>query len=314
MFVERSFFMRAMWSGEIAFGLVTIPAKLYTATKDLTPQFHQLHTECGARISMARRCAKCNRDVEWGEIGKGYEVTKGEYALFTKDELVKIEGEEASGGIDIVEFIDPREVDLVYVGKSYWVGPGGKSARGFDLLRQALDQSGRVAVAKVRLRTRTQLGLLRPHGKIFALEVMRFADEIVDPKEIVVPEVKPATAREVELALNLVGQLEGAFDPQKHPDAYRAAVEAAVDRKVEAQETKRDESGEAVSGGGAGAQVIDLAELLARSLGAVPAPAPGKGGPVKARHVEAANEVEAKPGPKKASKAAQPKKRAASEK
>ena len=164
--------MRAMWSGEIAFGLVTIPAKLYTATKDLTPSFHQLHTECGSRISMARRCGKCNRDVEWGEIGKGYEVTKGEYALFTKEELKKLEGDDSGGGIDIVEFIDPKDVDLVYVGKSYWVGPGGKSARGFDLLREALQRSGRVAVAKVKIRTRTQLGLLRPYGKIFGLEVM----------------------------------------------------------------------------------------------------------------------------------------------
>ena len=307
--------MRAMWSGEIAFGLVTIPAKLYTATKDLTPSFHQLHTECGARISMARRCAKCNRDVEWAEIGKGYEVTKGEYALFTKEELTKLDGDESSGGIDIVEFIDPKEVDLVYVGKSYWVGPGGKSARGFDLLRQALDQSGRVAVAKVKLRTRTQLGLLRPHGKIFALEVMRFADEIVDPKEIVIPDVKPATEREVQLALNLVSQLEGPFDPQKHPDSYRAAVEAAVDRKVEAQETKRDEGDEPVAASGGGAQVIDLAELLARSLKA--SPMDPKGGPLKTRRSEndtAASESEAKPGPKKAAKAAPAKKRAASEK
>jgi DNA end-binding protein Ku len=300
--------MRAMWSGEIAFGLVTIPAKLYTATKDLTPQFHQLHKECGSRISMARRCPKCARDVEWAEVGKGYEVTKGEYALFTKEELQKLEGEEAAGGIDIVEFVDPREVDLVYIGKSYWVGPGGKSARGFDLLREALAQSDRVAVAKVKLRTRTQLGLLRPHGKIFALEVMRFADEIVDPKDIVVPDVKPASDRELKLANDLIGQLFGPFDPQKHPDEYRAAVEAAVERKVEAQEVRRDE-GEGTEAATAGAQVIDLAELLSRSLkGGEPK------GPVKAApRGEAAEEASGKGGPKKAGKAA-PKKKVASEK
>src|SRR5579864_487182 len=84
--------MRAFWSGEIAFGLVTIPAKLYTATKDLTPQFHQLHRECGTRISLVRRCPKCSRDLAWEEIGKGYEVSKGEYALFTKEELAKLKG------------------------------------------------------------------------------------------------------------------------------------------------------------------------------------------------------------------------------
>ena len=89
--------MRAFWSGEIAFGLVTIPAKLYTATKDLTPQFHQLHKECGTRISMVRRCPKCSKDLAWEEIGKGYEVAKGEYALFTKEELAKLDGDETGG-------------------------------------------------------------------------------------------------------------------------------------------------------------------------------------------------------------------------
>ena len=104
--------MRAFWSGEIAFGLVTIPAKLYTATKDLTPQFHQLHKECGSRITMVRRCPKCNKDLAWEEIGKGYEVAKNEYALFTKEELAKLEGDDTGGTIEIVEFVDPLEVDL----------------------------------------------------------------------------------------------------------------------------------------------------------------------------------------------------------
>src|SRR5208283_2165674 len=101
-FVVGASLMRAFWSGEIAFGLVTIPAKLYTATKDLTPQFHQLHKECGTRVTMVRRCPRCNRDLSWDEIGKGYEVSKGEYALFSKEELSKLDGEEAAGTIEIV--------------------------------------------------------------------------------------------------------------------------------------------------------------------------------------------------------------------
>jgi DNA end-binding protein Ku len=257
---------RAMWSGEIAFGLVTIPAKLYTATRDLTPSFNQLHTECGSRISMARRCPKCARDVEWGEIGKGYEVTKGEYALFTKEELAKLEGDDSGGGIEIVEFIDPTAVDLAYIGKSYWVGPGGKSARGYELLRQALEHTKKVALAKVKIRTRTQLGLLRPRGKLFALEMMRYADELVPGDEIVVPDVaRVATERELQLALTLVEQLAGDFDPSKHPDEYRAAFEAALDEKTSAGQVVKDD-GEPVAH--TGGKVIDLAELLARSLGA----------------------------------------------
>ena len=130
--------MRAFWSGEIAFGLVTIPAKLYTATKDLTPQFHQLHKECGTRIQLVRRCPKCNKDLAWEEIGKGYEVAKGEYALFTKEELAALDGGDPSGAVEIVEFVEPDAIDLSYVDKSYWVGAGGKNSRGFSLLREAL--------------------------------------------------------------------------------------------------------------------------------------------------------------------------------
>jgi DNA end-binding protein Ku len=272
--------MRAIWSGEIAFGLVTIPAKLYSATKDLTPQFHQLHKECGTRIQLVRRCPKCNRDLPWEEIGKGYEVAKGEYALFTKEELAKVEEGEGAGGIDIAEFIALSEVDLAYIEKSYWVGPGGKSAHSYALLRTVLEQSGRVALAKVKIRTRTRLALLRPRGLYFSLDMMRFADEMVKADEIVMPAAKPVTDRELTLAASLVDQLTGPFDPAKHPDEYRAAIQALVDEKVEADQITRDSSGgEREWPAAGGAKVIDLAELLAASLKRVDRPGPVKASP-----------------------------------
>jgi DNA end-binding protein Ku len=285
--------MRAFWSGEIAFGLVTIPAKLYTATKDLTPQFHQLHKECGTRISMVRRCPKCNRDLPWEEIGKGYEIQKGEYALFTKEELAKLDGDETGGTIEIVEFVDPLEVDLAYVEKSYWIGPGSKNVRGYDLLRSVLEETKRVALAKVRLRTRTRLALVRPRGKLFALDMMRFAEELLSGDELAPAEQKEPSPREKQLALHLVDELSGPFDPAKHPDEYRSAVLAAVDEKIEAGEVARDTSAEPAAapaaGAATGAQVIDLAELLSRSIKAA-----GKPGPAKAKGEEAEAEREEK--------------------
>jgi DNA end-binding protein Ku len=308
--------MRAIWTGEIAFGLVTIPAKLYTATKDLTPQFNMLHKECGSKINMVRRCPKCQRDVEWGELGKGYEVEKGVYALFTKEELAKLEGDETAGAIEIVEFVDPGSVDLVYIDKSYWVGPGGKSSRGFTLLREALTKSKRVALAKTKLRTRTRLALLRPHGKIFALEMMRYADEIVNDGEIDVPESpKAASEKEMSLALDLVTTLSATFDPAKHPDEYRAAVEAAVEEKVAADDLARggepsEQQAEAAPAA-AGAKVIDLAELLSRSLKKVEP----KGGPRKTMpegaSAQSAEEAGAKPTGQAGQKKSGAKKRAA---
>ena len=274
--------MRAFWSGEIAFGLVTIPAKLYTATKDLTPQFHQLHKECGSRITMVRRCPRCNKDLAWEEIGKGYEVAKNEYALFTKEELAKLDGDESGGSIEIVEFVDPLEVDLAYVEKSYWIGPGSKNVRGYDLLRSVLAETKKVALAKVRLRTRTRLALVRPRGRLFSLDMMRFAEELVAGDELAPAEQKEPSPREKQLALHLVEELSGPFDPARHPDEYRNAVLAAVEQKVEAGQVSREEAEEApAAAASTGAQVIDLAELLSRSIKAA-----GKPGPAKARSEE----------------------------
>jgi DNA end-binding protein Ku len=285
--------MRAFWSGEIAFGLVTIPAKLYTATKDLTPQFHQLHKECGTRINMVRRCPKCGKDLAWEEIGKGYEVSKGEYALFTKEELAKIEGDDVGSTVEIVEFVDPLQVDLAYIEKSYWVGPGSKNVRGYDLLRAVLEETKKVALTKVKLRTRTRLALLRPRGKLFSLDMMRFAEELVPGDELAPGAQKEPSPREKQLALHLIDELSGPFDPAKHPDQYRSAVLAAVDEKVEAGQVSREEMAEvpAAAGGGAqGAQVIDLAELLSRSIKAT-----GKPGPAKAKSDEEQAAAEAEP-------------------
>ncbi len=270
--------MRSFWSGEIAFGLVTIPAKLYTATKDLTPQFHQIHKEDGGRVTMVRRCSKCNRDLGWDEIGKGYEVAKGEYALFSKEDLAKLDGDDTGGTIDIVEFVDPLEVDLAYVEKSYWVGPASKNVRGYELLRAVLAETKKVALAKVKLRTRTRLALLRPRGRLFSLDMMRFAEELVMADEIAPGEGKPAQPREKQLALHLINELSGPFDPAKHPDEYRSAVLAAVDEKVEAGQVARDggAEAEAPAAPAMGAHVIDLAELLSRSIQAANKPGPAK--------------------------------------
>ena len=297
--------MRAFWSGEIAFGLVTIAAKLYTATKDLTPQFHQLHKECGTRVTMVRRCPKCNRDLAWEEIGKGYEVNKGEFALFTKEELAKLDGDENGGTIEIVEFVDPLEVDLAYVEKSYWVGPGSKNVRGYDLLRSVLEETKRVALSKVRLRTRTRLALLRPRGRLFSLDMMRFAEELVAGDELAPAAQKEPSDREKQLALHLVEELSGPFDPAKHPDEYRNAVLAAVDEKIEAGQVARDASAgaeaAAAAGPATGAQVIDLAELLSRSIKAA-----GKPGPAKAKESDEGGEEkqEKAKGPTKKKRAA----------
>jgi DNA end-binding protein Ku len=252
---------------------------------------------------MVRRCPKCNRDLAWEEIGKGYEVAKNEYALFTKEELQKLDGDDGGGAIEIVEFVDPLAVDLAYIEKSYWVGPGGKNVRGYDLLRSVLEDTKKVALAKVKIRTRTRLALLRARGKLFSLDMMRYADELVPGDEIAPAEQKPPSDREKQLALHLIDELSGPFDPAKHPDEYRSAVLAAVEEKIEAGEVARDTGEEAAAPAPAatGAQVIDLAELLSRSIKAAGGPGPAK---VKAEEAPAEKVEKAKGGGKKGKRAA----------
>jgi DNA end-binding protein Ku len=152
-----------------------------------------------------------------------------------------------------------------------------------------LDDTKKVALAKAKLRTRTRLALLRPRGRLFSLDMMRFAEELVPGDEIAPAEQKPATPREKQLALHLVDELSGPFDAAKHPDEYRSAVLAAVEEKIEAGEVAREEVPEEAVAAATGAQVIDLAELLSRSIKAA-----GKPGPAKAQSEEKAEKKPAK--------------------
>lgn len=271
--------MRAIWTGEIGFGLVAVPVKLYSATKDLAPRFHLIHKTCGSRVQMKRWCPKEDVEVPWGEIERGYEVSKGRYAVFTKEELAELEGEESAEGIDIAEFVEPAEVDLALVEKSYWVGPAGKSSRSYELLRTALERSGRIAVARVKIRTRTRLALLRPREGRFSLDMMRFGDELVPANDVEVPTARTQrSAKEIDLALDLVKRMTGHFDPKKHPDEYREAVHRAVEQKEVSAEDYQTEHAET-------GKVVDLADMLSRSLKGVGTTGRKKGGrgPAKKR-------------------------------
>jgi DNA end-binding protein Ku len=255
--------MRAIWNGEIAFGLVAVPVKLYSATKDMTPRFHLIHKECGGRVHMKRWCAKEDVEVPWEEIEKGYEVSKGRYAKFTKEEIEELEGEDAAEGIDIAEFVDPAEIDLAMIEKSYWVGPAGKTTRSYELLRSAMEKSGKVAIARVKIRTRTRLAVLRPRDGRFSLDTIRFGEEMVPAKEVDVPSHKMKSGKELDLALDLIDRMVGQFDPKAHPDDYRKAVLRAVEKKEERDEMAEDAEEKTEKRTG---KVVDLAEMLSKSL------------------------------------------------
>lgn len=149
--------------------------------------------------------------------------------------------------------------------KSYWVGPGGKTTRSYELLRSAMEKSGKVAIARVKIRTRTRLAVLRPRDGRFSLDTIRFGDEMIPAKEIDVPAHKMTGGKELDLALDLIERMVGTFDPTAHPDDYREAVLAAAENKETIEEAAEDHGRTAARGRG---KVIDLAEMLSKSLSA----------------------------------------------
>jgi DNA end-binding protein Ku len=232
--------MRSFWSGEIQFGLVNIPVKLYTATKDLSPSFNQLHIVCSSPMKQKRWCECCNTEVPWSEVGKGYAVSKDKFVLFTKEELA-LQEPSTTGTVEIVQFINLSDVDVSYFHDSKWVGPGGnkpKLNRGYELLRHMMTKTQKVALVRITLRTKPRLAILRPEGKHFKLEMLRYHEEMV-ADELESIEVKPISEKEEGLAVQLMEAFAGGtFDPSKHENDYRKELQRVIDAKVESGETE----------------------------------------------------------------------------
>jgi DNA end-binding protein Ku len=230
--------MRAFWTGSIGFGLVSIGCKLYPATRDADPHFHQLHKTCGSRITTVRRCPECKVDLEWGDIGKGYEVEPGRYALFSAEELAKLEGEGVGDRIEILEFIEAARVDWAQIETSYWIGPSSRArARGYELLRQVLEERGQAGLGTVRLRTRTRVALVRPRDGALSLDMLRPPDELIDAGDELAPSPVQIGPGERTAATKLVTHLSAEFDPGRYADLFtrfQAAVANAVDDKIKA--------------------------------------------------------------------------------
>lgn len=250
---------RSTGSGTIAFGLVSIPVKTYTATSPQSVSFNQLHKKCGSRIKQQLFCPVDNEIIQRTDIVKGYEHQKDRFVQFTEDELKKLEAERTDR-VDIVEFVPTDTVDFIYIEKTVYLGPDRGGDRAYRLLSDAMTRMGRIAVGRFGTRGKEQLVLLRPykgglvmHHVFYADEVRSF-DDVDRPSEM---EFKPV---ESELADKLIAQLStDKFDAEQYHDEYRDRVMKAVDQKAAGEElTVVPEAPQA--------QIIDLFEALKRSL------------------------------------------------
>jgi DNA end-binding protein Ku len=259
-----------MWSGAISFGLVNIPVKMYKATAAASGKevsFHQIHTKCGTRLKHIRWCPKDEVEVPWEEVAKGYEFEKGKYVEVTNEELDALLPEEDYATVAIDNFVELAEVDPIAYDRHYYLSPDG-SPKAYALLHEVLRSSEKVAVARVLLRTRSHLALVRVLGDHLVLETMFFGNEIVDTAEIPgVPHGKTAHVdkKQLQIAEQLVGSMTTTWDPERYKDDYSAKVKDVIAKKIGGGEIIEAPEVAAAEGG---AQVVDLLDALRRSVDA----------------------------------------------
>ncbi|QCO96655.1 Ku protein [Arthrobacter sp. 24S4-2] len=257
--------MRAIWKGAIAFGLVNVPVKVYSATEDHDIGLHQVHNADGGRIRYQRRCEVCSEIVDYADIDKAYEED-GRTVILTRDELKSIPAE-SSHEIEVVQFVPSEQLDPIMFERSYYLEPDSKSPKAYVLLRRALEDTDRVAVVQFALREKTRLGALRIRDDVLVLQSLLWADEV---REAAFPALETSvriSAQEREMSAALVDSMAGDFEPGQFTDDYQVQLRKLIDAKIEQGEsldTEQTFGAEAAEAGGG--EVIDLMEALKRSL------------------------------------------------
>jgi DNA end-binding protein Ku len=289
--------MRSIWKGAISFGLVTIPVKLYSATQARDVTFHQVHAEDGGRIKYKRVCSIDGEEVPYSDIAKGYELPNGQTVVLTDEDFADLPLT-TSRTIDVLEFVEQSQVDPIYFEKSYYLEPEKTGTRPYVLLRDALEESGRVAVVKVALRSREALATLRVRDGVFVLETMLWPDEVREPEFAFLDEDIEVRPQELAMAGSLIDTLAGDFDPSKYTDSYREALEALIDAKVEGHDVVAPTTAAPTSG-----TVVDLMAALRASVEAARSGRTGGAAAETAEPAEAKSAAKKAPAKKAAAKA-----------
>ena len=248
---------RAIWSGTISFGLVSIPVRLYTATESHDVHFHLLHKRDGVRLQNVRWCPKDEKAVPWDEVVRGFEYTKGNYVPITDEDLDHLPVKTVHT-VDISDFVKLEEVDPIYYDKAYYLAPEETGAKAFVLLRQALEQTGRAAVAKVAIREKESLCLVRPYQDVLAMDTLFYANEIRSTKDVAADGVD-VSPREIQMAVSLIENLSDSFDPKRYHDEYQAALKKLIEAKVEGAPLPAAPAER-------GEKIVDLMEALRASV------------------------------------------------
>ncbi len=226
---------RAVWSGAVTFGLVNIPIKVYGATEEKDLRFTTLHAKCKTPLKRPYMCPTCDEVVESKDMIKGYEYGKGNYVLLTDEEMDSVPIETGKA-ISVLGFVDVDEIGPLFYEKSYYLGPEETSVKPFELLRQALVRTDKVAVAQATLWKKEHLVALRPIGKDLVVTVLFYENEVKPSPDIPMTRPIQITDEELELASKLIGELTMDFDPGKYRDRYREGLLNVIEAKVAGKE------------------------------------------------------------------------------
>lgn len=253
---------RAIWTGVITFGMVSVPVGLYTAIENHTVQFHQLQRGTADRIRNRRVNERTGKEVKAEDIVKGFEVTEGEYVIVEPDELDEI-APGRSRTIDISDFVDLADIEPVYFERTYYIAPSGKEyTKVYQLLRAALEESGKAGIATFVMRGKQYLTALRAADKVLVLQTLHWADEVRDPAQELpeLPSRRAGKGKELDMAIQLINALNTSWDPGRYHDTYQEEVRELVRAKAEGQKTAAAEEAPQAT------NVVDLMTALQGSL------------------------------------------------
>lgn len=250
---------RAIWRGTISFGMVTIPVKIFTATRSQDISFHLLHATCGSRLEQKRWCPVDDVEVPWSEVVRGYEYAKGHHVVLTDLDLEQLPLP-SKHTIELSAFVGNDEIDPVFYEKSYYLAPDERAEKPYALLVRALTEKELVAVATVTLSKKERLCTLRPTEGTMVLETLYYRDEVSLEREVDLRKVKVGD-RELQMAFTLIDLLRKPFDPEEYHDHYREALAELISAKLEGKEVVAEKPVRE-------AKVINLADALAKSVAA----------------------------------------------
>jgi DNA end-binding protein Ku len=250
----------SIWTGAISFGLVQVPVRIVTATKNRDVSFNQLEQSTGSRIRYKKVSDQTGEEVAADEIVKGYEISKGRYVVVDADEIAALQPK-AAHTIEIEEFIDLDDIDPIYFEQPYYLAPDAKGIKPYELLVQAMTELNKVAIGRIVLRSKERLVAIRPLDGVLCIETMRYADEVMDRDALRPEEDVELTEREREMARQLIESLAvDKFDVDKYHDEYREQLLDLIERKAAGEEIVAPEPVEAP------AKVLDLVSALEASL------------------------------------------------